>query len=100
MIFVSDVGEFLLELRPNPGTVVCGLRRHGTAPLLARKGRLMRNITAPVLAGAMLLAGSLTGTLALAQAPKGGKPEGKPLEKDSYQRSLETYEFKKAAQSG
>jgi len=60
----------------------------------------MNKIAAPVLAGAMLLAGSLTGTPALAQAPQGGTPEGKPLEKDYYQRSLETYEFRKAAQSG
>jgi mono/diheme cytochrome c family protein len=60
----------------------------------------MRTIAAPMLAGAMLLASILTGTPALAQAPQGGTPEGKPPEKDYYQRSLETYEFKKAAQSG
>ena len=59
----------------------------------------MRSIATTMVAGAMLLAASLTGTPALAQAPQ-GKPEGKPLEKDYYQRSLETYEFKKAAQSG
>ena len=60
----------------------------------------MRSIAATMVAGAMLLAASLTGTPAFAQVPQGGQPEGKPLEKDYYQRSLETYEFRKAARSG
>ena len=58
----------------------------------------MRPIRAPMMAGAMLLAAA--GAPVLAQAPQAGKPEGTPVEKDYYQRSLEIFEFKKAAQSG
>jgi mono/diheme cytochrome c family protein len=54
-----------------------------------------------IVAGAMIVASSLSPP-ASAQEPgqQGAKPEAKSVAKDYYQRSLETYEFKKAAQSG
>jgi mono/diheme cytochrome c family protein len=50
-------------------------------------------------AGAMIVASSLSAS-AQEPAQQGAKPEAKPVAKDYYQRSLETYEFRKAAQSG
>jgi cytochrome c5 len=52
-----------------------------------------------IVAGAMIVASSLSAS-AQEPAQQGAKPEAKPVAKDYYQRSLETYEFKKAAQSG
>ena len=52
-----------------------------------------------IVAGAMIVASSLSAS-AQEPAQQGAKPEAKPVAKDYYQRSLETYEFRKAAQSG
>jgi cytochrome c5 len=52
-----------------------------------------------IVAGAMIVASSLSAS-AQEPAQQGAKPEAKPVVKDYYQRSLETYEFRKAAQSG
>jgi mono/diheme cytochrome c family protein len=51
-------------------------------------------------AGALMVSAcALTSpTIAQQAAPQGGPP--KPVAKDYYQRSLETYEFRKAAESG
>jgi mono/diheme cytochrome c family protein len=59
----------------------------------------MASITARALAVVVLAAG-WTMPHGLAQAPQRERVEAKPLEKDYYQRSLQTYEFKKAAPSG
>jgi len=55
-----------------------------------------------LLAGAFLAAASLIAPAAIAQqaTPAEAPPEPKPIAKDYYQRSLETYEFRKAAKSG
>ncbi len=52
------------------------------------------------LVGALMTWACVLASPAIAQqpAPAGGPP--KPVAKDYYQRSLETYEFRKAAQSG
>ncbi len=66
-----------------------------------RKGGVMRSKTArPLLAGAMMVATFLISQSAVAQnaAPPGSAPP--PVAKDYYQRSLEIYEFRKAARSG
>jgi cytochrome c5 len=64
------------------------------------KGEFMSYITARlIVAGAMIVASSLSAS-AQEPAQQGAKPEAKPVAKDYYQRSLETYEFRKAAQSG
>jgi mono/diheme cytochrome c family protein len=52
-----------------------------------------------IAAAAMMLAG-LVSAPALAQQTTPGAAQAKPIEKDYYQRSLDTYEFRKAAQSG
>jgi cytochrome c5 len=52
-----------------------------------------------IVASAMIVASSLSAS-AQEPAQQGAKPEAKPVAKDYYQRSLETYEFRKAAQSG
>ena len=51
-------------------------------------------------AGALMISACMLSPPAIAQqpAPQGTTP--KPVAKDYYQRSLETYEFRKAAQSG
>ncbi len=50
--------------------------------------------------GALMMVACVLASSAVAQqpAPQGAAP--KPVAKDYYQRSLETYEFRKAAQSG
>jgi len=53
-------------------------------------------------AGALTIAACLIAPSAIAQqpAPQDAAPQPKPVAKDYYQRSLETYEFRKAAQGG
>ena len=51
-------------------------------------------------AGAAMLAAFFIAPSAIAQEAAGTAPPPKPVAKDYYQRSLETYEFRKAAQSG
>jgi hypothetical protein len=48
--------------------------------------------------GAAIVVAGLVGAPACAQ--EAARPEQKPVAKDYYQRSLETYEFRKAAPSG
>jgi len=63
----------------------------------------MSSITAGrVVAGAMMIAacGFAPPTIAQQAAGEAAKADPKPIAKDYYQRSLETYEFRKAAQSG
>jgi len=53
--------------------------------------------TRPIPAGALMVIAAAFVSSAVAQQ---GAPQPKPVAKDYYQRSLETYEFRKAAQSG
>jgi len=65
-----------------------------------RKGGVMSSNTAKrSCAGALMISACLLCASAIAQqtAPPGAP---KPIAKDDYQRSLQTYEFRKAAQSG
>jgi mono/diheme cytochrome c family protein len=67
----------------------------------AQKGEFMSCGAARlVAAGAIIVASSLSPASAQQPAEQGAKPEAKPVAKDYYQRSLENYEFRKAAQSG
>jgi mono/diheme cytochrome c family protein len=60
----------------------------------------MGSNTARRFAGAVTLAAFFIAPSAIAQEAAGTAPPPKPVAKDYYQRSLETYEFRKAAQSG
>jgi mono/diheme cytochrome c family protein len=62
----------------------------------------MRSNTARRLAGALMIVACVISQSSIAQQgpPQGATAEPKPVAKDYYQRSLETYEFRKAAQSG
>ena len=60
------------------------------------------NTARRLLAGALLATACLHASSVIAQqaTSQPALPEPKPVAKDYYQRSLETYEFRKAAQSG
>jgi mono/diheme cytochrome c family protein len=60
----------------------------------------MGSNTARRFAGAVMLAAFFIAPSVTAQEAAGTAPTPKPVAKDYYQRSLETYEFRKAAQSG
>jgi len=58
-------------------------------------------LPAMIVAASVVIAIALTSVPVHAQAPGGQPPDkSRPIEKDYYQRSLDTYEFKKAATSG
>jgi len=62
-----------------------------------RSGTARRIVTTTI---AACLMASVAAAQETGPATPGAKPETKPIEKDYYQRSLETYEFRKAARSG